>query len=703
MKKKRRISLSVKLNVSAVLFAAVICFFCSLVGYIQTRNSIQKQYNQTAWEIANVAANYLDEEALQVYSIATRDYVKGNLSENERDSIIHSLKYQETRNLLFDLREGMGVNDIYIIYINIPLMNSYQEGMEDWNPLYYIFDCYADESLSYVLGDTGPMNPDFIEYVDRMWETGERTEDFYYISHSAYGYNTSAFVALQDSTGETYALIGVETPMTTIQQALRQYVIFAVLIAVLLCVLLTILYTIYLTRKTIRPINKVSQEALAFVKEDRVPSKELALIKTNDEIETLAQSLLKMENDIVEYIDNITSITREKERIGAELDVARHIQGSMLPGIFPAFPELKEFDLHASMTPAKEVGGDFYDFFLVDDTHLALVMADVSGKGVPAALFMVIAKTLIKNRCQLGESPAEVLMKVNDQLCENNEEGMFVTVWLGLYNLVTGQLDYANAGHEHPAVSRSGQPFSLVKEKANFVLAGMPGMKYQEHSLKLEKGDRLFLYTDGIPEATNESLEAFGEERMIRILNEIDDKSCKTLIDHMKASLDSFKGEAEQFDDITMLALRIDEFKKVQAQFMDTIRVKPNLDNLETLFSFVESCLAKVSCDDKSVNHCTVACDEIFSNIVFYSGADIVEVTCTTEKDRVFISFKDNGVQYDPTKKAEADVTLDADERPIGGLGIHIVRRMMDDVRYEYADGFNVLTLEKRFTPKATH
>ena len=245
-----------------------------------------------------------------------------------------------------------------------------------------------------------------------------------------------------------------------------------------------------------------------------------------------------------------------RQRIETELNVATQIQADMLPRIFPAFPERREFDIYASMTPAKEVGGDFYDFFLVDDNHLALVIADVSGKGVPAALFMVIAKTLLKNAVQMGLSPKEALEKVNNQLCENNEAEMFVTVWLGVYEISTGRLTAANAGHEYPAIRRADGIFALLEDKHGFVLAGMEHTRYQEYALEIGVGDTLFLYTDGVAEATDGANVLYGTDRMLAALNQNPALGPEGLLGQVKADIDRFVGKAPQYDDITMLSLQ---------------------------------------------------------------------------------------------------------------------------------------------------
>lgn len=698
--RRRKISLSVKLNFSAVLFGAVICFCCAFVGYIQFRNGIQRQYNQTAVEIATVASTYIEPSQLEAYSQAARDYVNGLMSEEERQAIISSPEYQYIHEQLIKLRRGMNANDIYIIWIDTEEALSYSGTRDGWTPLWYIFDSFSQEDLSYVLGNVSGMNPEYIQEAVDTWITGERV-DCYYISHSEYGYITTALLPLLDSQGETYAMVGVEIPMSTIEESLNNYILYAATIAVWLLLLFIIIYMFYLSKNIISPINTVAHEAEDFVGEgERRISQKLARIQTHDEVQRLAESILKMEVDINEYIDNLTAITKEKERISAELDVAKNIQESMLPCIFPAFPAYRQFDIFASMTPAKQVGGDFYDFFLVGKDRLALVMADVSGKGVPAALFMVIAKTLIKNRCQQGEEPAAVLENVNSQLCENNEAGMFVTVWLGIYNIRTGQLDYVNAGHEYPAVYRiKDGTFSLIKEKPNFVVAGMEGMKYRQHSLTLEPGDKLFLYTDGVPEATNSSNELFGEERMLACLNACSGASAAEILDSMTKGVAAFVKEAEAFDDLTMLAFEVKEYVMDEDEYMaKSVMVKNELDNLSYLLSFAEDNLKEFGLDERAVNHSCVCIDELFSNISFYSGAREVEFTISRKDDSVFMVLKDDGVEFDPTAVDEADTTQSSENRKIGGLGIHIVRRLMDSVRYEYSNGRNVVTLEKRIS-----
>ena len=284
--------------------------------------------------------------------------------------------------------------------------------------------------------------------------------------------------------------------------------------------------------------------------------------KDNTEVGELSRSYISMVRDLETYVANLQKVTAEKERVNAELTLASDIQLHMLPCIFPAFPDHGEFDIYASMTPAKEVGGDFYDLFMLDEKHLVVVIADVSGKGVPAALFMVITKTLIKNYAQNGLEPAEVFTKVNRTLCDGNDANLFVTAWMGVLDLTSGRLRYVNAGHNPPMIKLGKEGFRFLKAPAGFVLAGMETIKYKENELMIQPGDRLFLYTDGITEATDAKKELYGEERLSEYLNCNIEKDPEEMLHGLKSHIDDFVGEAEQFDDMTMLMLDFKTFRK---------------------------------------------------------------------------------------------------------------------------------------------
>ena len=326
----------------------------------------------------------------------------------------------------------------------------------------------------------------------------------------------------------------------------------------LVIIIITLLGTgsaLFLSRKIIEPLNTITKRVASLgVRNVRFMMEDV--YRTGDEIEVLAESFSKLSSRTVKYVDKIRSVTAEKERIGAELDMARKIQVSQVPRLFPAFPTRREFDLYASMSPAKEVGGDFYDFFLIDDDHICLVMADVSGKGVPAALFMMVSRVLIKTHLQSGQTPAESLYNVNNQLCESNEADFFVTVWLAVVQISTGKGIAVNAGHEHPVIRRAGGKYELVIYRHAPAVAVMEGTIFREHDFEMHPGDSLFVYTDGVAEATDVNEELYGTERMLEALNQDPDADPQTTLTNVLDGINEFVAGAEQFDDITMLCMK---------------------------------------------------------------------------------------------------------------------------------------------------
>ena len=309
-----------------------------------------------------------------------------------------------------------------------------------------------------------------------------------------------------------------------------------------------------LGKRIVTPLNTITKQ-IARLSESNLEFKMEDAYRTGDEVEELAQSFADISHKTVIYLNTVKRVTAEKERIGTELTMATQIQGAMLPHIVPAFPERTDFDILGSMDPAKEVGGDFYDYFLIDDDHLCMVIADVSGKGVPAALFMMASKIILQSVAMLGKSPAEILTRANAAICSNNEAEMFVTVWLGILELSTGKLTAANAGHEYPVLKRPDGVFELVKDRHGFVIGGLEQVRYREYEMQLEPGAKLFVYTDGVPEATNKAKELFGTERMLEALNEQPEEILPVILQNVHQAVDSFVGDSEQFDDLTMLCL----------------------------------------------------------------------------------------------------------------------------------------------------
>ncbi len=336
------------------------------------------------------------------------------------------------------------------------------------------------------------------------------------------------------------------------QSGTRRIMIYSIIIILLIAVI-GFFTALLVSHRITKPIEEMTKDINNSSAAGRLFEMKDAY-RTDDEIEILAESFADLSEKTRQYIQDITRITREKERVSTELKMANQIQKSMLPSVFPPFPKKKEFDIYASMDPAREVGGDFYDFFLIDDDHLCLVMADVSGKGVPAALFMMITKVILQSCAMLGQNAAEILFKTNQAICSSNQVEMFVTVWTGILEISTGKITAANAGHEYPAVMKNGE-FVLLKDKHGFVIGGMDGVKYTEYEIKLEPGDKLFLYTDGVPEATDQNNRMFGIQRMLDTLNKNTQADPKQVLENVRADVDEFVGGAEQFDDMTMMCL----------------------------------------------------------------------------------------------------------------------------------------------------
>lgn len=413
-------------------------------------------------------------------------------------------------------------------------------------------------------------------------------------------------------------------------------------------------------------------------------------VRSHKEFEILSDDINHTVDTLKHYIKDAAA------RIDAELEFAKSIQHSALPSIFPPFPERREVDIHATMNTAKEVGGDFYDYFFVGEDKLALVIADVSGKGIPAAMFMMQAKTIIKGYAEQGIPTDQVFTKANARLCEGNEAGMFVTALMLIVDLKSGHVEYVNAGHNLPLIRKKGGQFEYFKMRRGLVLAGMEDMVYHMGEFDMAPGDTVYLYTDGVTEATDENKELFGDDRLLETLNTFGDGEMKMLCALVRRAVDFFVGPAPQFDDITMLAFHWNEV----AAANEEITVTAEIPNVEPVTEFVDAILERVECPMKSVMQINIAIDELFSNIAKYAygeekGEATVRVSVLTNPARVSISFIDSGTPYNPLENDDPDVTLSAEQREIGGLGLYVVKKSMDKVYYKYENGKNVLTIEK--------
>ncbi len=384
---------------------------------------------------------------------------------------------------------------------------------------------------------------------------------------------------------------------------------------------------------------------------------------------------------------------RTKELIEGELRVAREIQMSIVPKIFPPFPERPELDMFAILEPAKEVGGDLYDFFLLDDDHLCFTVGDVSGKGVPASLYMAVTKTLIKAKADIKLGPDEILYRVNNELCKDNDSGMFVTEFLGILTISTGELVFSNGGHNIPYLRKQNGEVAPLPKAPGVALGVMEDFEYFCASVQLEAGDSVVLYTDGVTEAMNPAGELLREEHLENILRELNGKTAQEEVGHILHSTRQFMNGANQADDITILVI------KYLGQKLLAYRLKNRLAEIEALALAVESFAAANNLPEQMVFQVNLCLDELLTNTISYGfpqgGEHEITVEIVLQGGALVITTHDGGLAFNPLERAEADTSQGIEERPVGGLGIHLVRNMMDEIEYRRESGQNVLVMKK--------
>ena len=516
---------------------ALLVIFAGIMGYIGYdgfHDSTLEQYEEGALLTAQTAADIIDGEDLY-------RYVQSNGQSGD---------YKEAFNELQTLCNSSGSAFIYVI----------QPDQTDYGHIKFILSVsnYEMDFVPYEFGYVRKTTND--EYREKYRSLYEQRTFSEFVVRDKGEIETdphiTALIPLRGSDNKVKGILCVQRQLDELKSIRNEFVNRVLFALILLSFLVIVGQSAYLHRTLLDPLSKIIDEAQRFARENVRGGKKLTDTITNtDEIGMLAGSIDQMEEKIQDYVDHITAITAERERIGTELALATRIQEDMLPNEFPAYPDRHEFDIYASMRPAKEVGGDFYDFFLIDDTHLAVVMADVSGKGIPAALFMMVSKIMIKNQAMTGDGPAKILEVVNDHICANNREEMFVTVWLGILDTETGVLTASNAGHEYPMVMKKGEGFELLKDKHGFVIGGMPGLRHSEYEIRMEKGSKIFVYTDGLAEAQNAADEFYSSERAVNELNVCKNGSPEFIVKWMERSVDKFVADAPQFDDLTMLCL----------------------------------------------------------------------------------------------------------------------------------------------------
>lgn len=530
MEKKRvksPLSRTIALRFTAFAFLLSAALIAS--SYLHYKTEMYEKFEQFAMNIAAVAASHLNPDKISTY-----------LETGQKDE-----EYEHAYQILCQIREKGGIEYLYVVKPEI-------------DEVWYVMDTDPSEG-AIPLGFHEPYYKGaFAENAEKM-SRGESIPPI--VSNEEYGWLMSVYYPMFTTTGESAGYVGVDIGMNEVMEDLQQFT-FRMMVLMLVVTGISLSVMIFISAKTIAdPIRKLSNAAEQLVEAEQAGTAADTeifrglTIRSKDEIGELYQSLSQMEQDMNAYIRDVLAITAEKERITSEMSLASRIQSGMLPHIFPPFPDHKEFDIYATMTPAKEVGGDFYDFYLVDDDHLCAVIADVSGKGVPGALFMMVTKIILQSCAMLGSSAAEILTKTNDTICTNNQAEMFVTVWVGILELSTGRLTVANAGHEYPVLKRAGGSFELMKDKHGLVIGAMEGIRYKEYEIRMNPGDRIFVYTDGVTEATDMQNQLFGTGRMLASLNANRDASGEDLLRNLKQDIDTFVGEASQFDDVTMMTL----------------------------------------------------------------------------------------------------------------------------------------------------
>ena len=388
-------------------------------------------------------------------------------------------------------------------------------------------------------------------------------------------------------------------------------------------------------------------------------------------------------------LDNQIIEVKHNQKVTSELTIASIIQGAVLPKEFPdsAFGEI-----YGLMDSAKKVGGDFYDFFNIDENHLAFVIGDASGKGIPSSLYMMKAQSLIRALSKNAKcDTAKIINEVNSNLCEGNEYNMFVTCWLGILDKESGELRYTNAGHNPPIIKSNGK-FNYLSAEVGLVLGGFNDFEYKETKIKLKKGDKLFLYTDGVTEAHNVRSELYGEDRLLEKVSKLDASPYDT-ITKIREDVREYSRNAEQFDDITMLMV---EYRKPQSVFSKKFEAKA--ENLDAVQNFIVTSI-KADLDVKFKNQLLIVAEEIFINIASYAyeSRGYCNVDVNFDNNVLTLVFTDNGVEFNPLEKDDPDTKKKAEERQIGGLGIFMVKNLMDKVYYERKDGKNILTMIKKY------
>ena len=685
-------SLSAKMFHTILMFSAVLALVALLFGLGFYSNSLRAQYSEKASVLADNLVLAIDPDLIGRI-VKEAENIYDDLDESVRNDH-ESPAYYKAFEGLKDFRYSKILDILKEFMVKDKAESIVIGQMVDDSHFLYLFEVNQNQE-AHPLGYVEEVTQETISAFEKL---GSLMPVIFDRSNGQYSCTGAGTIR---SGNREIATIVTAYSLNEVAKRVRAYLLQFFLLMLMMTVFIDSIIIRKMKRMVVTPILELNEAARAYVQDQDEEMSNLHFsnlkISTGDEIESLALIMSDMEKQLQENIRDLTRITADRERIATELNVASQIQEGMLPNIFPPFPDRKEFDIYASMYTAKEVGGDFYDFFLIDDDHLALVIADVSGKGIPAALFMMASKIIIGNLATVGiTDPGTILEEVNRRIVRNNPMEMFVTVWLGILEISTGILRASNGGHEYPCVLLTDDRYGMFKDRHGFVLGGIDNSTYSTYELKLEKGNRIFVYTDGVTDAVNDKKERFGEERLLQALNDKPHASVRELLTHMKEKIDAFVQDAPQFDDITMLALQYNG-----GSMMEELTIEATISNIPVVTEFVDRKLEALDCPLKAQMQIDVAIDELFSNIAKFAyhpetGPATVRVEVENDPMAVIITFIDHGMPYDPLLNEDPDVSADIEDRVVGGLGVYLVKKTMDDVSYEYKDGQNILRIKKQ-------
>ena len=597
--------------------------------------------------------------------------------------------------------------DIYAIHtadISLDWLSDLMREMDNnYNEEFFLNDS-DNPAYSFIISHEGT----FIVHPEQSYVLSKNIQDFFKEKGSApvvmsgsHNTTTRLFidnnnkynVLFYSSIQRTDWTMGVMVPLINIIKPVL-YIVGILLVIMILGLIVVALMCRGVIKRITKPLRRFADSADEISK-GNFPA-ELPKIKSKDEMLRLRNSFETMQTSLVRQIEETKIMNEEKGRLEGELHTARHIQMSMLPKTFPPFPERDDLDIYGLLAPAKEVGGDLYDFYIRDE-KLFFCIGDVSGKGVPASLVMAVTRSLFRSTSSHENRPSRIINIINDAIARDNESNMFVTFFLGILDLPTGRLRYCNAGHNAP-ISIKQDKVGFLQVIPNIPIGVLTDFQFEEQETWLPHGAAIFLFTDGLNEAENNNHEQFGDGRILAVEQDAYNLSAQEQIDKMTQAVKMHVNGAEQNDDMTMLSIKYVYQHDEQAKSRHLI-LKNQVEELNKLPEFVDTVCEEAGIDMVLIASLNLALEEAATNVVLYAyGKNEGEVDIEavyTEKYLKFI-LTDTGVAFDPTQKEEVDTTLSVEERQIGGLGIHLVRQIMDSVNYERINGKNVLTLIKR-------